>query len=352
MKGDLFLDGKMFISSERAAKFGGYTKDYIGQLCRGGKLEARMVGRSWYVSIDSLVEHKKLNPEGKFWRRQNRSTGKNKNNTFHQNNPEKALPNSFAVSPVSVFDFPKFVNKKIVVSDEPLKTPESFEEVEIVNQISYPNFSQLEEFDDKSTTKEEKSKKTKEKRQSFIFNPLFAKGMAMSLALFISVFVGIFFIKANPQSEFVYGDKLEVAITIFENADQTINLAQKNIVQTAAVFAVKDSLENTALSFYRTMSDFIRGSRLRILVWIYGDSYSSKSLTYGNQSYTKNLDGLVVVPKNEKEDPTKTVERIKKSFSDEVSVSPDQTGTSGVITPVFKKVSDDEYLYVLVPVSD
>ena len=61
MNSDLYFDGKKFISSSRAAKISGYVNDYIGQLCRDGKLDCRMVGRSWYVSYDSLQEHRKLN---------------------------------------------------------------------------------------------------------------------------------------------------------------------------------------------------------------------------------------------------------------------------------------------------
>ncbi len=36
----------------------GYTSDYIGQLCRAKKIDAKVVGRGWYVSEKDLVEHK------------------------------------------------------------------------------------------------------------------------------------------------------------------------------------------------------------------------------------------------------------------------------------------------------
>jgi hypothetical protein len=36
-----------------------YTTDYIGQLCRGKKIDAQLVGRSWYVNPLSLESHKK-----------------------------------------------------------------------------------------------------------------------------------------------------------------------------------------------------------------------------------------------------------------------------------------------------
>ncbi len=43
---------------------------------------------------------------------------------------------------------------------------------------------------------------------------------------------------------------------------------------------------------------------------------------------------------------------IQNSFSDEVAVRPDQSGTSGVITPVFRKNSGEDFLYVLVPLKE
>ncbi|KND50735.1 MAG: hypothetical protein ABA06_04595 [Parcubacteria bacterium C7867-001] len=55
---ELTLDGKIYISSKRAAKITGYAKDYVGQLCREGRIEARLVGRSWYVLEDSIKEHR------------------------------------------------------------------------------------------------------------------------------------------------------------------------------------------------------------------------------------------------------------------------------------------------------
>lgn len=54
----LEIDGNTYISSTRAAQLVGYTKDYVGQLARGGKLESKLVGRTWYVSEDSIRKHK------------------------------------------------------------------------------------------------------------------------------------------------------------------------------------------------------------------------------------------------------------------------------------------------------
>jgi len=53
------VKGKSFVKSTDIARELGYTTDYVGQLCRGEKVEAKLVGRSWYVNPDSIKEHKK-----------------------------------------------------------------------------------------------------------------------------------------------------------------------------------------------------------------------------------------------------------------------------------------------------
>lgn len=55
----LQLDGVEYVKASEAAKAHGYTSDYVGQLCRGGKIKAELVGRSWYVNIESLLKHRK-----------------------------------------------------------------------------------------------------------------------------------------------------------------------------------------------------------------------------------------------------------------------------------------------------
>lgn len=55
---ELTLDGKTYVSSKRAAEITGYAKDYVGQLCREGRVEARLVGRNWYILESALREHR------------------------------------------------------------------------------------------------------------------------------------------------------------------------------------------------------------------------------------------------------------------------------------------------------
>lgn len=55
---ELTIGDKTYISSKSAAKLTGYAKDYIGQLCREGRVEARLVGRNWYVLEVSIRDHR------------------------------------------------------------------------------------------------------------------------------------------------------------------------------------------------------------------------------------------------------------------------------------------------------
>lgn len=55
---ELTIGDKIYISSKSAAKLTGYAKDYVGQLCREGRVEARLVGRNWYVLEASIREHR------------------------------------------------------------------------------------------------------------------------------------------------------------------------------------------------------------------------------------------------------------------------------------------------------
>lgn len=60
---EILIGEKKYVSSKQAAKATGYAKDYIGQLCREGRVPARLVGRSWYVLESAIHDHRFGNPE-------------------------------------------------------------------------------------------------------------------------------------------------------------------------------------------------------------------------------------------------------------------------------------------------
>lgn len=54
----VILDNKEYTKASVIAKRFNYTSDYIGQLCRADKVDARLVGRAWYVTLESINEHR------------------------------------------------------------------------------------------------------------------------------------------------------------------------------------------------------------------------------------------------------------------------------------------------------
>lgn len=58
MAQEIDIGGVKYVSSKRAAQVSGYAQDYIGQLCRGGLIEAQRVGGLWYLVLDSLYAYK------------------------------------------------------------------------------------------------------------------------------------------------------------------------------------------------------------------------------------------------------------------------------------------------------
>lgn len=59
MSDEIFLDGKTYLSSKRAAKETGYVQDYIGQLARKGLIDAQRIGGLWYIFPASLEAYKR-----------------------------------------------------------------------------------------------------------------------------------------------------------------------------------------------------------------------------------------------------------------------------------------------------
>lgn len=59
MSDEIFLEGKTYLSSKRAARETGYVQDYIGQLARKGLVDAQRVGGLWYVFPASLEAYKR-----------------------------------------------------------------------------------------------------------------------------------------------------------------------------------------------------------------------------------------------------------------------------------------------------
>jgi len=341
MNGELFFEGKKYISSSRAAKISGYTGDYIGQLCRGGKLECRMVGRSWYVSLDSIVAHKNQNVDFP----SNRKKGKS---ILISNIPDLK---SESISILETLEAKEedasleFENKRTLEKDE-IYIPIRFERdsgpvLPVINRQKF--IPRIYGEKDLRNGRNAKGTKTKNKNAQLWGAVKFAQGTYFVAVILISVFFGNFLIKINPQTNAFYHTVATEIKSTFSEVSSKSNNAQERFLASS----VKTSFDKVAVSFYSTIRDFIRGARLRILVLLSGKNVAIDQGT--NLRSRPSGQGLVVVPQDDSEPRLVTIAKIKDSFSDDVLVKPDEDGTSGVITPVFKTKNGDDFLYVLVP---
>lgn len=324
MNGDLYFNGKQYISSSRAAKIGGYVNDYIGQLCRDGKLECRMVGRSWYVSLESLISHKNANG-GNVKGRAKKNFSKISSSEFSkfQNpnlSPEVGVfydvdQNDSVSIPINTFRSPQNVSLRNVLYS---KNDVSVNPASI--QTSY------------HTTFEKK----------------FPKLVGITIAFLFAISVFSSFVNFNYQTQLAYkniGNSFEEILSEISNSDYLFANASQN---THSVF------DSFAINFYEMVSGVLSDTQSQILVLLGREKVPIDTSPHIAQAPQSSSDGqgMVVVPVDEKTNQDAVIAKIKDSFSDDVQVVPKQDGVSGVITPVFRRATNDNYLYVLVPIKN
>jgi len=298
----LFLEGKKYISSKEASDISGYSRDYIGQLVRKNAVDAKMVGRLWYVSSQSLEKHIQ------------KQSGKG--SEINISKPQIAEEKNAVSSNISKYQkeeailLPKVAKKELIVhSPKKEKILEDSNFVYVLEplpeqsaKVSYPTFSPK-----KTYSSFYHLKKT-------------------ALVGFIAIVL-------------IFG----ASVISFEFSSSGVSKNNPDVLASASVLS-SSSLEGFALDWYR----YVNGKFIGVQKF-FASLFGTTQLAYAPLQQTKPVtQGMVVMPNT----PTnqQTVEHIKNSFSDKVGVSQNPDGVSGVITPVFQKVSGDEYLYVLVPV--
>lgn len=381
MNSDLYFDGKQFISSSRAAKISGYVNDYIGQLCRDGKLDCRMVGRTWYVSFESLILHKNANG----------SASKNRS----KKSLEIVAPNlSLEASQIATPGVSLAINPTPthVVLETKIEVPVAASKVarvasqEIapiqVPQISYPVFSDISEPTisipvrvlEKNIIEEKQEifaldknisnlpssqkifdteiKKVSSPTHRSTVSPFFVRAFPTAFALMISfifAFAGFLFaVRANPTAQVAYNSVFNFSQTSTNEGEVSSLDLQANVFS-----GFRTTVDQAGLAVYHAVNNFLFDTRERILVMSGLEGEKKVSVVEQTDAEpTSPSQGMVVVPVDDKTNREATVAKIKDAFSDEVSVKPANDNSSGVITPVFKKAKGDDYLYVLVPIKN
>lgn len=360
MKDTVILQDKIYISAKRVHKIFGYTSDYIGQLCRAGKLDATMVGRAWFVTEKSVSDYKEgVRP----------TFNKPQKITFF---PQIKTPSvakteiapveiPTVTAPVVVAEVAKEVEvvvspvvKEIEVATSPVV--EATKEIEAIVSpvISAVVLEPLKYESESAPFIPELSKKSiiLTSQPSVTFAPrAFSSAIAQnSTAAFITAHnqissESISKIKSINFRKIALATLVVVfCFTSFKAftvsplySTVAINGGENNV---ASISSVAGNIISSIWSTFTRMTSSFAGMGKKTSIAVNTPDVSKVE-----------VNGMVVAPgTNSKEGDAALVQRIKDSFSDEVSVNPDKSGTSGVITPVFKKTSGDDFVYVLVPV--
>lgn len=278
MNKPLILEHKTFVSAKRAAEVSGYASDYVGQLCRAGKLECKMVGRAWFITEESLRRHQL-------------SVLQNIQDEVSVSVPTQKKEDTF------VFEVPVTAIEKPAPAEVQTASPAIVGRVSFVPQPFALPYSIS---------------------QAYLFAPTFSKkeDSVFSFPFFkISVGFGVFMI-----AFFFMFQSL-----IVPGGFSAPRFLSSEAVASAA--SVSQEFVEKVFSFFNKPTSVVK-----------------------TDSTQPEFNGLAVAPASGSIEGDETIkQRIKDSFSDEVQVQLDDSGTSGIVTPVFKRGKGDDFIYVLVP---
>ncbi len=333
MKNSLILQDKNYISARRVHEVFGYSSDYVGQLCRAGKLDCKMVGRSWFVTEESIINHKLLINE--FLKNKNKEKSKvakklNKKTIAKQVEVPVEATVEKAAEKVVVQSIPLLCAPIVIPIATPITTPIEFHPITLVPGSFALPYSISESF----LLACEYPKIDKEiKKVTFVSPVKTYAGVGVFVLAFAFVAQSVLFPNFNIGSS---------AKTLSQNISNS-SIATASVASVSSAFSSSREVFSKVVSFFTTIPH---------MAFEIFDSISSKVAVIEEETPAPGFNGLAVAPASGRADQDEVIkQRIRDSFSDEVKVSPDKSGTAGVITPVFKKSTSDDFLYVLVPVS-
>lgn len=149
---ELVIGEKRYVSTKRAAEITGYAKDYVGQLCREGYVEAKMVGRSWYVLESAIREHRFGSTDGQ------ESHAETSEHIVEHHTPQNGLQ-----TPRNSLDHETIQTEEVLVDafldtwERPTYTPEISKSIPQLNEKSRRDSGSNEEINIVNTTSSEAS---------------------------------------------------------------------------------------------------------------------------------------------------------------------------------------------------
>ena len=182
-------------------------------------------------------------------------------------------------------------------------------------------------------------------------NILFKKSVAMMVAVLIVT--GAYALQniQNPTSVHSVKNIIEDIVVINEVSDITKssdNSFIANIIESTDMM-----FENTWKRMVSTFRSFVVGTYKTVTQRFSNERSAVDGVSKKKIQISNKREALVVVPSTGSVvEDNRLKQKIKDSFSDEVKVIPDESGRSGIVRPVFREKEGQNYLYMLVPVSE
>ena len=314
-KSNVNLQDKIYLSTKQVHELFGYTSDYVGQLCRAGKLDSKIVGRSWYVTEKSIIDHKS-----------------NVGDSLKEKAKRVIKPTTSKVSdPILTPILTPIVSPVVVESNLLLEVPKIKSTPSHVSSVSSISPASPISFVPQTFAAPEYLSKSFLSTRSYLGYQFNYSSNLKKLSLGLGVLViAIIFLFQSSILNPIFSNQIPKNTSV-----ASVSSASKELV--SELFSLFSSLPKLAMSIFTNTPD------------------ASESLVALKppEPPPPTFNGLAVVPSTKSLVKDEELKRkIRESFSDEVQVKPDKSGTAGVITPVFRKAKGDDFVYVLVPVSN
>ncbi|MBU6231463.1 hypothetical protein KGP36_02240 [Patescibacteria group bacterium] len=328
MKDSFIFEGKKYISARRASEISDYAADYIGQLCRAQKLDCRMIGRSWFVTEESIRSHQVevLRNEVHRNRIENLRGGKNAK-PVEADETQVAAPVSSGAfeaaadqaTPVSVEQdvLPEpAVPSEPVVNAEPVIADITPAIPELPVHVELPRRTYVELEEQAEMLPASRSRVEARQRRSPV--------LAAVAIVIIGGAVAFYAMTGMSGSE------------LASNGSASQASVGSAFASVASFFSRGFDEVLALLGHTPTLATNISPTPIPSM---YEGSASDQS------------QGIAVAPSTGlAQGDAQLKQEIQASFSDQVNVTPDKSGTTGVITPVFRDSTGKQFVYVMVPV--
>lgn len=421
MKDSFIFEGKKYISARRASEISDYSSDYIGQLCRAEKLDCRMIGRSWFVTEESIRLHqanvlhdeiyrnrienlkgakKVAKPSAKVTAVSADSAGSagsaaecSSGAATSEHSPElragasapapsvsptvlpSVSPLIAPVAPVVAIKYetderpllPQLKKASVPAVEIPVTDVDPFEkkvrisknvpaEIQLDTRVPSTSFTSAAVILPAAASAAS-SAASMRPRAYITSRPSYpelarsvilrrALNAAIALVLFVAVAVGGTYFLTSPGAGGAGGQVASAgaSATVLETLDSIASFIGNGFDSALAIFGHgKEVATNQAPASNVLTNALVPAAP--------SGGQPSDAPLQGNSSEPPEQ-GIAIAPSSGSSVADEAMkQKIQANFSDQVEIHPDQSGTTGVITPVFRQAKGKDFIYVMVPVN-